>query len=138
MKKRKSQVQREIDLLVDWAHKMLVDVKFKREESRFNPLGLRIIIDTDRPKWERKVHLLHELGHAELIIIEADELHMQFIRLQAGAIEAPEDNNWIIELEAKAWDRGFEIATRLGLNIDKEAYEEYKAFAVGTYEKDLL
>jgi len=82
--------------------------------------------------------LLHECGHA--LAFESEGYKNRFPTMAARRFKTakvnPRTNTFKVEgiiEEYDAWQRGFKLATRLGIEVDKKDYDKYASRYVMTY-----
>lgn len=131
----------ELQKLIEWCSSRKVAVHFKDDSSKF-VVDERIIIINKRKNVTGKLHtLLHECGH--FLIEQAKEKNTRVYNVKFGnGYEFFDDSKKnktvthkidVLSEEIEAWNRGYSLALRLNLNLDKESFDKDKASAIKTY-----
>lgn len=123
--------------LVSWCLDRGIDVNFcKHEGGIYYPENKRIKINGRLQPEKQVFFLLHECGHH---LIGDKEKHERF-----GMGYSQDDVSVkrtfhhrcdIVDEEFEAWHRGFKLAKRLRLTIDKERFDRTRAKMLKTYFK---
>ena len=127
--------------LIDWLWAKNWDVEFDyMVKDEMDPSAKCVTISTRQGVEKQLYSLLHECGH---ILIQSNEIrynkkfpaqakrncylsHRQLEKSKKYKVD-------VISEEIEAWDRGKSLATRLGLYIDEDKYNEVKVTCVYTY-----
>lgn len=123
--------------VVEWAAaRKLVVVFAKRSAGVFDPNTNEIIISS-RARPERQLYyLLHECGH---YLIGCQGRHERFQDGYPSAIGNPQVKKTFkykitcLEEELEAWHRGWKLAKRIGLGLDKTAWDEVRLDCLRSY-----
>lgn len=139
MEHRKSLL--ELQKLVEWCLSKKLAVLIKNDTSKFLADERTIIINKNKSTTGKLHTLLHECGH--FLIDQAKEKNTTVYNAKFGnGYEFFDDNKKnktvthkidVLSEEIEAWNRGYSLALRLNLNIDKESFDKDKASAVKTY-----
>ena len=104
--------------------------------DQYIPDLMRIIYNK-RLKLENQIYsILHECGH---LIIQNSACYEKRYKIQAEALEDGRKKHslrWRIDYlkeEFDAWDKGKQLAKKLGIEIDQEKYDKYAALWLKTY-----
>lgn len=137
----KSKYTREISKIKKWAKKSrgITVVQAYGQADRFMPEDKLIIINTQQSEENQLFTLLHECGHLMnrdrkmrykngkyKLLAKSDDMGGAPIKSYEYRIE-------FIEEEIKAWRNGEVLADRLGIKLEKAAYNACAAKFVMTY-----
>lgn len=124
--------------LIDWCKSRKIEVVFgKRQNGVYYPDSKEIVITSRASPEKQLYYVLHECGHH---LIGIKEHHGRF---NMGYPQ--QDNKEIrrtfhhrvscLEEELEAWHRGFKLAQRLKLDIDKEEFDNLRLECIRSYLK---
>lgn len=127
-----------MQVVVDWAASRGMKVGFtKKPNGTYDPNEKTIIINSSALPEKQLHYMLHECGHH---LIGMKEHHERF-GLGYPMANNPEINGKFLhrmaclEEEFEAWNRGWKLARRLKLVIDKAEFDKTKADCIKTYIK---
>lgn len=130
-----------ISRVIDWLWAKSWDIEFSHTvDDEMNPNAKCVTINARQGEEKQLYSLLHECGH---ILIQSNEIrynqkfpaqakrncylsHRQLEKSKKYKID-------VISEEIEAWDRGKNLATRLGIYIDEIKFNAVKAECVYTY-----
>lgn len=125
----------DLEILINWCASRKVSVVFECKTNGIYSPGLREIALPRRMRPLRQVAiLLHECGHT-LVADGADD-----DRFGMG-YPLGDKRKWrtlahrfaVLDEEMEAWRRGWKLATRLGLSIDRASYDAIRFECLKTY-----
>jgi len=129
----------EIDLITAWAAQRGYKVFGKWSEDAFYDKDKEIVYSLrTKEKKNQMYSLLHECGHA--LAFESKGYKNRFPTMSKRRFKTAKVNSrtntfkveQIVE-EYDAWERGYNLACRLGIEIDKEDYNKYASRYVMSY-----
>jgi len=127
-----------IRVVVEWAATRGTKVVFSKRANGVYKHDLKEIVISAHAHPERQLHyLLHECGHH---LIGMKEHHERF-GVGYPLANDPEVNRKFLhrmaclEEEFEAWHRGWKLARRLGLPLNKETFDSIKSECISTYVK---
>ncbi|HIB78094.1 MAG TPA: hypothetical protein EYO58_10900 [Flavobacteriales bacterium] len=127
--------------LIDWLWNKRWDVEFDyMTHDEMDPMTKCVTINARQGIEKQLYSLLHECGH---ILIQSNEAvynkkfpasakrncflsHRQLEKSKKYKVD-------VIAEEIEAWDRGKSLATRLGIYVDENKFNEFKVACVFTY-----
>lgn len=129
-----------LDILTDWAVSKGYSVDFDRNANNCICHETKIIeINNKTPIRDQVFFLLHECGH---VLIFENGFFWNFNIRNKYHVNEPtnrEENKkykiFVLTEEIEAWQRGYRLAKKLNLNIDKSSLEEYMYKAISKYSK---
>ena len=122
-------------VVVEWAEARTLTVNFTKEgDGKYSPSDKEITV-SGRASPATQLHvILHECGHH---LVGNDEKRERFGR---GYANTDADNKKtlrhrldVLEEEFEAWNRGKKLATRLGVPLDKMAYDRTRDRMLKSY-----
>ena len=128
----------DLDVLVEWCAAKGLEVAFgKKQNGVYDPSNKRITISSSALPGRQLAYLLHEAGHH---LIGESEHHERF------AMGYPRDEDpqvrrkfkhklACLEEELEAWHRGWRLARRLALAINRDAFDEVREDCIRSYVK---
>ena len=122
--------------IVEWIKKKGY-VLIMGEEDLYDPLPKRIYVNKRLSKQNRLYTALHECGH--LLVQQNIFSYERRYKTQVdGVLDGRKRGSlrWRIDFlkeEYDAWDRGFKLAKRLGISLDKGKYYTYASKCLGSY-----
>jgi len=129
----------EIDIITAWAAQRGYKVFGKWSEDAFYDKDKEIVYSLrTKEKKNQMYSLLHECGHA--LAFESKGYKNRFPTMSKRRFKTAKVNSrtntfkveQIVE-EYDAWERGYNLACRLGIEIDKEDYNKYASRYVMSY-----
>lgn len=123
--------------LIDWCLERSIVVNFAQiENGTFNPPKTIEISGRAAPETQL-FWLLHECGHS---LIENSEKRIIKRGRRGSALEYQDQRSLTTRIEyvkeeLEAWDRGFSLAERLGIFINKVRWNKQRSQALATYFK---
>jgi len=128
-----------INLITAWAKTRGYAVYGKWEIDAFYDKDKEIVYSLSTKNKKNQLYsLLHECGHA--LAFESEGYKNRFPTMAARRFKTakvnPRTNTFKVEgiiEEYDAWQRGFKLATRLGIEVDKKDYDKYASRYVMTY-----
>jgi hypothetical protein len=127
-----------LDTVVLWAASKGITVLFaKREHGVYDPHN-KVVTITARANPEKQLYyLLHECGHH---LIGMEELHVRFGMGYPRGNDPAVNRTFhhkvsCLEEELEAWHRGWKLSQRLGLNLDRAAFDQVRLECIRTYVK---
>jgi len=129
----------EIDIITAWAAQRGYKVFGKWSEDAFYDKDKEIVYSLrTKEKKNQMYSLLHECGHA--LAFESKGYKNRFPTMSKRRFKTakvnPRTNTFKVEQiveEYDAWERGYNLACRLGIEIDKEDYNKYASRYVMSY-----
>ena len=124
--------------VISWCASKSIEVKFGKKPGGLYDANLKSITIACRANPEKQLYyLLHECGHHLIGFIEDDE------RFGKGYpfVNNPEINSTFyhrvacLEEEFEAWNRGWRLARRLGLNLEREPFDKVRVECLRGYIK---
>ena len=82
--------------------------------------------------------LLHECGH--IIVSDKKSYNKNYKILNKGYLDGRHTKGLLYKYkqlreEIQAWEKGFKLSKKLGINIKKEDYDKYASICFNTYTK---
>lgn len=126
-----------LQVLVDWCNARSIEINFcKREGGIYYPEDKRIKISGRLSPERQFFFLLHECGHHLIGDKEKNErFGMGYSQDDAAAVRTFHHRVDIVDEELEAWNRGFKLAKRLKLRINKERFDNTRVEMLKTYFK---
>lgn len=122
---------RDIEVVIAWCDARGVLVEFKRKPSMYYPDGSNIVVAAGLPTESRLHVLLHECGHH---LIGSKDEHERFGRGYSDERTRSAHHKLdVLEEEFEAWHRGFKLAARLGVKVDKDSFDRTRITHLKTY-----
>lgn len=125
-----------LSILIDWCTARRLTVRFaKREAGVFEP-DTRTVTVSCRASPERQLHyILHEVGH---FLVGMSPDNTRFGKGYPQALNAAFNRKYIhkltcLEEEFEAWHRGWKLATRLNLNLDRHEFDVTRLTCLKSY-----
>jgi IrrE N-terminal-like domain len=125
----------DLQSVVNWCEARGINVQFAKKVAAVFDQNTRTITVSSRLSPDRQLHvLLHECGH----VLVGDNP-----RFAAGYPTIPEKGEKLnfsnrlacLEEEIEAWNRGWNLARRLGLRVDPLGFEKTRTECLRTYVK---
>ena len=131
----------ELQRVIDWCSSKKITVLFKNDRNLYLPDEATIIIGRYQTTTRKLITLLHECGH--FLIDQSRDRNVKTYNMKYGnGYEFYDDKKKnktvrhkidVLSEEIEAWNRGYTLALRLNLNLDKNKFDKEKASAVKTY-----
>lgn len=131
----------DLQKLVEWCSSKKVTVHFKNDRSKFLADEKIIIINKYKSTTNKLHTLLHECGH--FLIDQARDRNERVYNIKFGHgyefFDDKKKNKTVIHKidilseEIEAWNRGYSLALRLNLVLNKDSFDKEKAIAIKTY-----
>lgn len=125
-----------LEILVAWCTSRGLSVKFAKKKGATYHTGEKTITVAGRMSPERQVFfLLHECGHHLIGYTEYDERFGRGYPMH----DDPNINSTFhhkmacLEEEIEAWNRGWRLAKRLRLGLNRESFDEVRVECLRTY-----
>jgi hypothetical protein len=122
---------------VGWCESRGVAVVFAKKPAGVLDTGSKVITISSRASPERQLYyLLHEAGH---FLIDRQEHHERFVAGYPAGAEDPalkatfKYKITCLEEELEAWHRGWKLAKRLKLNLDRTAWDVVRLECLRSY-----
>jgi len=127
----------DLELLVNWCKNHKLKVVFaKKSNGTYYHDDKQITICSNLSPRSQVIVLLHECGHH---LIEVQELHERFVlgysQTDPEITKTFEHRIACLEEEFEAWHRGWKLARRLCLCVDRESFDKYRVKCLRTYIK---
>lgn len=131
----------ELQKVIDWCSTKKITVFFTRDRNKYLPEDKVIVINKTQNTTKKLLILLHECGHY-LIDQSKDKNSTNYNKKYGNGYDFSDDNKKnktithkidILSEEIEAWNRGYSLALRLKLSIDKDKFDREKATSVKTY-----
>jgi hypothetical protein len=119
-----------------WCEARSMRIVFAKKSAGVYDPDSKVITLSGRASPERQLHyLLHECGHH---LIGMEEHHERFGKGYPRSGEPRADNNYehrmaCLEEEFEAWHRGWRLAKRLRLEVDREEFDKTRLDCLKTY-----
>lgn len=127
--------------LVHWLEKRGYEVNFGSKSSYIDPVNKEVAISHCGTQVQAMYTLAHEAGH--LVLYKDKNYEIAYRSVQhAENVDARHAKSKLyrykkIKEEIAAWDAGYELMIKLGVKVNRDAYDLYSAKWVGTYIKFL-
>jgi hypothetical protein len=127
-----------LDSVVDWCASHGLEVSFAKKANGVYEPESKVITLSCRALPEKQLHyLLHECGHH---LIGMKEHHERFGKGYPQGMNPEVMNTFIhrvacLEEEFEAWHRGWKLANRLGLDVDREEFDKTRMDCLKSYIK---
>ena len=117
---------RDLYLLVDWCSGHKLKVSFaKKSNGEYRSCDKQIIVSTHLSPRKQVVVLLHECGHH---LIDGQDIQDRFAlgysQINPEIIKTFSHRLACLEEEFEAWHRGWKLAKRLSLTVDRDYFDE--------------
>lgn len=123
-----------ISKIIDWCNKRNVVVEFTRTDSgSFDPNTNAIEVNAWSSPEVQLYLLFHEAGH--YLVAECGDRRVRFAGKQLDNKQSLVSKIDELAEEFEAWIRGRRLAKRLGVVINDDKFEQYKAEALATYAR---
>jgi hypothetical protein len=122
----------DLDDLENWANDKGYFVNFTKDgDDSICYISKMIEINSSSSLEKQVMRLLHECGHV-LIFENGGTYSFENVKDDDGKLTHDERTLRVIE-EIEAWGRGFKLAKRLSIKLDKEKWEKSVVDAIGKY-----
>ena len=121
----------------DWAKSHGYTVRFSiRDEVNYT--DKEITLRNQKNKDKMMYSFLHECGH--IIVSDKRSYKKNYKILNKGYVDGRHTKGLLYKYkqlreEILAWEKGFKLSKKLGININKEEYDEYASKCFNTYIK---
>jgi hypothetical protein len=127
----------DLTLLTDWCAERKVKVSFlKKQNGTYHSASKEITISSRLSPRNQVIVLLHECGH-HLIgpSGDSDRFQMGYAQSDPEVTKTFHHRVACLEEEMEAWHRGWRLAGRLGLRVDREIFDQYRLKCLRSYIK---
>ena len=123
--------------LIAWCEKRGLSVKFmKKSMATYTHSAKEIEVSSHLPPPSQLIVLLHECGHH---LIGGAEKHVRFSmgypQTDPDAKKTFQHRVTILDEEMEAWHRGWKLACRLGLRLNRDEFDKVRLGCVKSYVK---
>lgn len=123
-----------LNTTITWCTKRGVKVIFGRTAPCFVPETKVIMLNATATPMQQLFFLLHETGHM-LIGTKNERFAMGYRQSDPSVTKTFRHKLDIIDEEFEAWDRGWRLSKRLGLQISRDEYQKLRCSSMKTYLK---
>ncbi len=125
----------DLSALVDWCRDHKLKVVFeKKSNGTYSQADKQITVSTHLMPRKQVIVLLHECGHH---LISSQELNERFslgyCQIDPEIKKTFEHRLACLEEEIEAWHRGWKLACRLSLTIDRDSFDLYRVKCLKSY-----
>lgn len=127
----------DLALLTVWCSERKVKVSFlKKQNGTYHSGSKEITISSRLSPRNQVIVLLHECGH-HLIGVSGDSnrFEMGYWQVEPEVTKTFHHRLTCLEEEMEAWHRGWRLAGRLGLRVDRELFDQYRLKCLRSYIK---
>lgn len=127
----------DLSQLVTWCtgHKLRVTFA-KKSNGEYHSRDKQIIVSSHLVPRKQVVVLLHECGHH---LIDGQDIQDRFAlgysQVDPEIIKTFPHRLACLEEEIEAWHRGWKLAKRLSLTVDRDFFDEYRVKCLNSYIK---
>ena len=128
---------KEFKKLEKWIKSHGYTVRFSRIDE-VNYTDKEITLCGQKNKDKMIYSLLHECGH--IIVSDKKSYNKNYKILNKGYLDGRHTKGLLYKYkqlreEIQAWEKGFKLSKKLGININKEDYDKYASVCFNTYTK---
>ncbi len=128
---------RDLYMLVGWCSDHKLKVSFaKKSNGEYRSHDKQIIVSTHLSPRKQAVVLLHECGHH---LIDGQDIQDRFAlgysQIDPEIIKTFSHRLACLEEEFEAWHRGWKLAKRLNLTVDRDFFDEFRIKCLNSYVK---
>ena len=124
----------DLDKLILWCAEHDLLVWFNAERTEYDSDDEVVFLESYKCDGEMVFSLLHEIGH--FIVQQHDDYSTDYADKLRSRIPA-EYAAGVLREEVQAWNRGYELAQALQLQIDSAAFWQLSARCLAEYQTEL-
>jgi len=125
-----------LEVLIGWCGSKGLTVRFgKKKGATYLTSDKSISVAGRMSPGKQLCYLLHECGHHLIGYTEEDErFGMGYPKYEDSSVNTTFQHKMAcLEEEIEAWNRGWKLAKRLGLNIDRESFDVIRLDCLRSY-----